>query len=104
MAKKDKESKVSLQEIYPGFIKEMGKRMSENKGKYQPFNWTLMNHEQIPEMLDACERHLLDLKSKLIYGESIEEEVNEQLAAMACNSMIIFYILYGQHDNFRFPG
>ena len=101
MAKKDTENKVSLQEIYPGFIKEMGRRMSLNKDKYAPFNWTQMTYEQIPAMVDACERHLLELKEKLIYGEDSEEQINEHLAALACDAMIIFYILYGEHGNFR---
>lgn len=99
MAKKETQDKISLQEIYPGFIKEMSRRMSSNKGKYKPFNWTLMTPDQVPEMIDACERHLLELKSKLIYGENIDEQVNEHLAALGCDAMIIFYILYG--GNFR---
>ena len=73
--------------------------MSSNKDKYKPFNWTIMHHDQIPSMVDACERHLLELKERLIYGEDSEETVNEHLAALACDAMIIFYILYGNGEH-----
>ncbi|MFN7303011.1 MAG: dATP/dGTP diphosphohydrolase domain-containing protein [Bacteroidota bacterium] len=91
-AAKDKDSKVSLTEIDPAYIVSMGRRMSENKNKYGKFNWK--KSIDVLDLVDALERHLLDIKSILISGSpvlNIDESLNDHLASIGCNAMMINY-------------
>lgn len=92
-AYKDKANKVSFTEISPNFLVGMAKRLNENKkefgGKYEPFNWKGSNNKEI---LDALERHIVDIKSILQTKRALlsEETLHSHLAAVAVNSMILY--------------
>lgn len=96
---KDKDTKVSLIELDPLYIVSMGKRMSTNKNKYGRFNWK--KDIDVLDLVDALERHLLDTKSILISGTPIlnsEDTINDHLAAIGCNAMMIQYQLNNNYE------
>lgn len=98
-ALKDSEGKISYQEIDPAFVAMIAKRMSKNKnsenGKYPVGNWK--NNIDILELISATERHLCDLKliaEKRFPIHNPNEDMNDHIAAIGCNMMMIGYQVY----------
>jgi hypothetical protein len=74
----------------------MNQNKKENGGKYESFNWTQSNdlNKEIDQMIDAMQRHILDLKSIQLYGHPIinlEETPLNHCIAIACDAMILYY-------------
>jgi hypothetical protein len=67
----------------------MAERMTDNKGKYEPFNW--QKPCDISLLLDAAQRHLLALR--MPEQEGTEEIHLDHAVALALNAMIIHYQL-----------
>lgn len=93
-AYKETTNKLSYSEIDPYFLEQMARRMNEGKKKYGPNNWKKLS--DINELLDAAQRHLLELRKMM--EEDFEplpgEETDLQhCAALACNAMFIHYHL-----------
>jgi Domain of unknown function (DUF5664) len=90
---KDKANKVSFTELSPKFLVGMAQRLNENKkeygGKYESFNWKGSNNKDI---LDALERHVIDIKSILQTKKAVlsEEPLHSHLAAAAVNIMFLY--------------
>ena len=97
-AEKDKSNKPSFLEIEPSFVLGMAQRMNSNKinfgGKYENFNY--QQDIDIKDLIDATERHFLDLKGIVLNGFPLinqEESVQNHVFAIACNMMMINYQL-----------
>lgn len=88
-AQKDQTNKLSFAEIDPEFLLAMAERMTNNKGKYEPFNW--QKPCDINLLLDAAQRHLLALR--MPEQEGAEETHLDHAVALALNAMIIHYQL-----------
>lgn len=93
-AYKETTNKLSYSEIDPYFLEQMARRMNEGKKKYGPNNWKKLS--DINELLDAAQRHLLELR-KMMEGDFEplpgEETDLQHCAALACNAMFIHYHL-----------
>jgi len=95
-AVKDSAGKISFKEIDPEFICLMARRMNSNKiqfgGKYEEFNY--QKDINVLDLIDATERHLVDLKL-LLQGRSPilnpSESELQHIASVSCNMMMIFY-------------
>lgn len=93
-AYKEKTNKLSYSEIDPYFLEQMARRMNEGKKKYGPNNWKKLS--DINELLDAAQRHLLELRKMMEQDfEPIpgQETDLQHCAALACNAMFIHYHL-----------
>lgn len=95
---KDITNKVSYSEIDSHFLYEMAKRLNSNKvtygGKYELFNW--QRDHNIPDLIDALERHLCDLKLLAQGKEAIHntsETIQQHLAGIAINAQFIHYAI-----------
>lgn len=93
-AYKETTNKLSYSEIDPYFLEQMARRMNEGKRKYGPNNWKKLS--DINELLDAAQRHLLELRKMM--EEDFEplpgqETDLQHCAALACNAMFIHYHL-----------
>lgn len=93
-AYKETTNKLSYSEIDPYFMEAMARRMNEGKRKYGPNNWKKLS--DINELLDAAQRHLLELRKMM--EEDFEplpgqETDLQHCAALACNAMFIHYHL-----------
>ena len=88
-AEKDQSNKPSFAEIDPEFLLAMAERMTNNKGKYEPFNW--QKPCDINLLLDAGQRHLLALR--MPQQAAVEETHLDHAVALALNAMIIHYQL-----------
>lgn len=93
-AYKETNNKLSYSEIDPYFLEAMARRMNEGKRKYGPNNWKKLS--DINELLDAAQRHLLELRKMM--EEDFEpipgqETDLQHCAALACNAMFIHYHL-----------
>lgn len=91
---KESLGKVSYQEIDPKFLYLMAVRMSKNKDKYPVNNWK-KDLDKL-ELLDALERHFLDLKCLLLNELPIHnptETEQDHLAAIGANAMMLNYAL-----------
>ena len=93
-AYKETTNKLSYSEIDPYFLEAMARRMNEGKKKYGPNNWKKLS--DINELLDAAQRHLLELRKMM--EEDFEpipgqETDLQHCAALACNAMFIHYHL-----------
>jgi len=93
-AYKETTNKLSYSEIDPYFLEQMARRMNEGKRKYGPNNWKKLS--EINELLDAAQRHLLELRKMM--EEDFEpipgqETDLQHCAALACNAMFIHYHL-----------
>jgi len=93
-AYKETNNKLSYSEIDPYFLEAMARRMNEGKKKYGPNNWKKLS--DINELLDAAQRHLLELRKMM--EEDFEpipgqETDLQHCAALACNAMFIHYHL-----------
>jgi hypothetical protein len=90
---KDYINKVIFTEIDPEYSTMMAIRMTENKSKYGLFNWK--NEIDPLLIIDALERHIVDIKSFLISGKPLltEEPITDHLASVGCNAMILNYQL-----------
>lgn len=89
---KEADGKVSYQEINPAYIKLIAMRMGRNKAKYPVNNWKKDINPL--ELLDAMERHFMDLKCLLLNESPIhnpDETVEDHLAALGANSMMLHY-------------
>lgn len=94
LAYKETSNKLSYSEIDPYFLEQMARRMNEGKQKYGPNNWKKLS--DINELLDAAQRHLLELRKMMEEGfEPIpgQETDLQHCAALACNAMFIHYHL-----------
>ena len=100
---KDNQNKPSFREITPEFYLALAKRMNSNKiqfgGKYEEFNWLESQdlYSEILSLIDAAERHLVDLKSLAMNNESLLNKEESQLdhsIAIACNMMMIWNKIY----------
>lgn len=93
-AYKETTNKLSYSEIDPYFLEQMARRMNEGKRKYGPNNWKKLSN--INELLDAAQRHLLELRKMMeddfepLPGEETDLQ---HCAALACNAMFIHYHL-----------
>lgn len=97
-AVKDSAGKISFKEIDPEFICLMARRMNSNKiqfgGKYEEFNY--QKDINTLDLVDATERHLVDLKLLLQEKSPIlnpSESELQHIAAVSCNMMMIFYAI-----------
>lgn len=97
-AVKDSAGKISFKEIDPEFICLMARRMNSNKiqfgGKYEEFNY--QKDINTLGLIDAIERHIVDLKLLLHGKKSIlntSESANDHLSGISCNAMMIFYAI-----------
>ena len=97
-AVKDSAGKISFKEIDPEFICLMARRMNSNKiqfgGKYEEFNY--QENINTLNLVDAIERHIVDLKLLLQGKKSIlnpSESVKDHLGSVACNAMMIHYAI-----------
>jgi len=88
-AQKDQANKPSFVEIDPEFLLAMAKRMTNNKGKYEPFNWQKPCDANL--LLDAAQRHLLALRMPQQAGA--EETHLDHAVALALNALILHYQL-----------
>lgn len=93
-AYKETTNKLSYSEIDPYFLEAMARRMNEGKKKYGLNNWKKLS--DINELLDAAQRHLLELRKMM--EEDFEpipgqETDLQHCAALACNAMFIHYHL-----------
>lgn len=84
--------KVSYKEIFwpliTGIAKRMGRNKTYNGGKYEPNNWrTVTDEKEIEDIKDALTRHFISYQAENFQ----EESEQEQLEAMACNIMILYY-------------
>jgi hypothetical protein len=96
---KDKQNKVSFKEITPQFLVAVAKRMNSNKvqygGKYEEFNWleTKNIQKEVLELIDATERHLIDLKALTMYNKALlneNETAMNHAEAITCNMNMIW--------------
>ena len=93
-AYKETKNKLSYSEIDPYFLEQMARRMQKGKEKYGPKNWKKLS--DINELLDAAQRHLLELRKMMEedYEPIPGQETDLQhCAALACNAMFIHYHL-----------
>ena len=86
-AEKDQANKPSFAEIDPAFLLAMAERMTNNKGKYKPFNW--QKPCDITKIHSAAQRHLLALR--MPEDKNSEDLHLDHAAALAINAMIIYY-------------
>ena len=69
------------------FIEAMAKRMSANKGKYEPYNWK--KPIDIESLKQALNRHHVEIMK----GNYNDTDELDHLTANACNLMMLWYQL-----------
>lgn len=84
--KKESDNKLSY-ELDWNFIEAMAKRMSQNKGKYPPYN------RQKPMDIESLKQALLRHTIEVMKGNYTDIEDNDHLQALSLNAMFIYYQL-----------
>jgi hypothetical protein len=87
---KEEEGKLRY-ELDWEFVELIAKRMSLNKGKYEPYNWK--NPIAVERLLQAQSRHFIEVMK----GNYSDEQEYGHLVALACNAMMIIYQLKTHH-------
>ena len=83
---KESDNKLSY-ELDRYFIEAMAKRMSQNKGKYPPYN------RQKPMDIESLKQALLRHTIEVMKGNYTDIEDNDHIQAIALNAMFIYYQL-----------
>lgn len=83
---KESDNKLSY-ELDRYFIEAMAKRMSQNKGKYPPYN------RQKPMDIESLKQALLRHTIEVMKGNYTDIEEYDHLSAIACNAQFIYYQL-----------
>lgn len=84
---KESEGKLDY-ELDWDFIKGMAVRMSQNKGKYPPYNWK--KPIDVDKLKQSISRHFIEVQEG---NYKDEEQDYGHLYALACNAMMIIYQL-----------
>lgn len=89
---KESNNKLSY-ELDWNFIEAMAKRMSQNKGKYAPYN------RQKPMDIENLKQALLRHTIEVMKGNYTDIEDLDHLSAIACNAQFIYYQLKNHVQN-----
>ena len=90
--KKESDNKLSY-ELDRNFIEAMAKRMSQNKGKYPPYN------RQKPMDIENLKQALLRHTIEVMKGNYTDIEDYDHLQALSLNAMFIYYQLKNHVQN-----
>jgi len=89
---KESDNKLSY-ELDWNFIEAMAKRMSQNKGKYPPYN------RQKPMDIESLKQALLRHTIEVMKGNYTDIEDYDHLQALSLNAMFIYYQLKNHVQN-----